>query len=67
MAANVTFSHDGTWAFISPNLAVYPREDGTFSIGKRSGARDYCDVDTGFVNMDAAIDHAEWLIRRHDA
>jgi hypothetical protein len=49
------------WAFISPNFAIYPREDGTFSVGKSSGARDYCDVETGFANQQAAVDHALWM------
>lgn len=53
----ISYSRDGEWAFVA-GLAVYPRQDGTFSIGRVSGARDYRDVETGFANQQAAIDHA---------
>lgn len=51
--------HDGEWARVR-DLYIYPR-DGKFHIGKLSGARDYRDVETGFDNMQAAIDHARWM------
>lgn len=57
----IRYSHDGEWAFVG-RLAVYPREDGTYSIGRIAGARDYCDVETGFANQQAAIDQALWLV-----
>jgi len=57
--SELSFSHDGEWAFVG-RLAVYPRPDGTFSIGRISGARDYRDIETGFANMEAAIDQAVW-------
>lgn len=51
--------HDGEWARIG-GLYVYPR-DGAFHIGRPSGTRDYRDVEPGFANMQAAIDHARWM------
>lgn len=58
--ANVRYSRCGEWAYVG-GLAVYPRPDGTFSIGRVSGARDYRDVETGFANQQAAVDHAVWM------
>jgi hypothetical protein len=57
---NVRFSWDATWAYIG-NMAVYPRDDGSHSIGRLAGARTYIDIETGFANQQAAIDHAVWL------
>lgn len=65
-AVLTSFNSDATWAFVrragsASSLAVYPREDGSFSIGRPS-AREWRDVETGFENMQAAIDQAEWLV-----
>lgn len=61
------FNDDATWAFVrkegsAASLAIYPREDGTFSIGRPSAPGEWRDVETGFANMQAAIDQAEWLV-----
>ncbi|WP_343518077.1 hypothetical protein [Sphingomonas sp.] len=47
---------------------VYPREGGTFSIGRPAGAACWRDLDrqTGFANMQAAIDQAVWLAEEPD-
>jgi hypothetical protein len=60
---NIRFAFDGEWALSrGGGIAVYPRDDGTYSIGRISGACDWRDVETGFANMQAAIDHAEWMV-----
>jgi hypothetical protein len=71
MQVRVRFIHDGEWAQIcrgsAESLMVYPREDGTFSIGRPSGEcwRDL-NQQTGFANMQAAIDQAVWLAETPD-
>ena len=52
--------HDGEWARVG-GFYIYPRDSGEYSIGRPSGAREYCDVEAGFANMQAAIDHARWM------
>lgn len=52
--------HDGEWARCG-RYRVYPRDDGSYSIGALSGVREYRDVETGFQNMTAAIMHANWM------
>lgn len=64
MMAHIGFSRDGTWAYISFNMAVYPRDDGTHSVGRLDGARTYVDVETGFPTQQVAIDRAVWLSER---
>jgi hypothetical protein len=54
------------WAYVGPrhsrsHLAIYPRQDGTWSIGKPDTGRTYRDVETGFANPQAALAHAVWL------
>ena len=51
--------HDGEWARVG-SFFIYP-SDGFYHIGRPSGVRDYRDVDGGFENMQAAIDHAIWM------
>lgn len=61
----VTFVHDGEWARVGRfprSLMVYPRDDGSFSIGRNSAPGEWRDVETGFANMQAAIDHAAWMV-----
>lgn len=57
----VEYIHDGEWAKVG-RLMVYPREDGTFSIGRPDGDN-WRDLKqrTGYANMQAAIDHAVFL------
>lgn len=69
----ISFIHDGEWAQVGrpsggESLMVYPREDGTFSIGRPSGPACWRDLaqQTGFENMQAAIDQAEWLAETPD-
>jgi hypothetical protein len=57
---DVSIRYREDWVFVGLNLAVYPREDGTFSIGRRGGF-DCRDVETGFANEQAAVDHAVWM------
>jgi hypothetical protein len=65
--ASVEYIFDGEWARVGGRLYVYPRDDGTFSIGRRESGSvnddNLCvyDVETGFENMQAAVDQAEWL------
>lgn len=66
----VRFIHDGEWATIE-SLAVYPREENkpvTYSIGRPEAPGCYRDLDrqTGFENMQAAIDQAIWLVETPD-
>ena len=61
----VNFADD--WAYVGPrhsagHFAIYPRQDGTWSIGKPDTGRTYRDVETGFANQQAAIDHALWMV-----
>lgn len=73
MSAEVTFIHDGEWARVN-QLAVYPRDEDTqrkpttYSIGRPDGARSFRDLagQTGFENMEAAIDQAVWLAETPD-
>lgn len=68
----VHYIHDGEWAQVcigaGNSLMVYPREDATFSIGRPSGAGSWRDLDrqTGFENMQAAVDQAMWLAETPD-
>ena len=56
---NITFEQG--WVFVD-HLAVYPRDDGTFSVGQPTGKpREYYDVSVGYENQDAAIDQAIWF------
>ncbi len=73
MSPQVRYIHDGEWAQVcrpggGESLMVYPREGGTFSIGRPAGAACWRDLDrqTGFANMQAAIDQAVWLAEEPD-
>ena len=61
----VTFSDNGEWVFVGRfphRLAIYPRDDGSYSIGKSVDVSSAIDVETGFANIQAAIDHASWMV-----
>lgn len=58
---------DGEWARVG-GFYIYPRDDGQFFIGRPTGAGEYCDIDLpGFANMQAAIDHARWMVEEDRA
>lgn len=71
----VRYIHDGEWALVglggASSLAVYPREERkpvTYSIGQMAPSGEWYDLidQTGFENMDAAIDQAIWLTETPD-
>lgn len=72
MATEVRFIYEGEWAQVScgsgTSIAVYPREDHTYSIGRPDVPGCWRDLDrqTGFANMQAAIDQAVWLAEEPD-
>lgn len=73
MSGVIRYIHDGEWAIVG-SLAVYPRDEDTsrvettWSIGRPAGPGGYRDLDrqTGFQNMQAAIDQAVWLAETPD-
>lgn len=59
----ITCSYDASWTYVhykGITRAVYPREDGTFSIGKPDSYPTYVDVEceTGFPDADIAVARA---------
>lgn len=54
--------HDGEWARVGP-FFIYPREP-DFYIGTRTGPDEFSDCPEGiaFTNINAAIDHARWMV-----
>lgn len=74
MSPEIKYVHDGEWAQVcrsggGESLMIYPREDGTFSIGRPAGAACWRDLvgQTGFASMQAAVDQAILLAEDLDA